>query len=554
MNIENYFVSDDFFNALMPLYGRVDDLKVISVLEFVIGNALKFASYNNFSIDGVDKFVRTLVKKISINPNDKVNYANDGLLKFVEELSFSLLLENLNFSLKQLKNNDVQDFLCRYIINNIRLNKYIYHSFNSIAFDSIKKHGVNPNVKLTEQGDIDKINAIFVKHGINMIFGWQKLDCEGKVSFSLSPSVSFSYASYSPEWFSQFCGGSNAFSRLKDRCEYSFAKRDYEGSKGNLYSLMKENNFSVDEIQMVLDFFDENWNKYANGKGMLAVIVDKDSSYDADFLYKRYRSLGYSVEEIFGFSCCDKEIDLSTKETLDVSDAKFIFLPSYGSLFNKLANSNIKGKLQFLRGTKIYFDKDSSGKKILVSANGEDEVNLVKDILSDEDVFNYILNDESSEFDRWIPYFSFSIINKDENIVKISQKKSMYFGYVSELKRNNVELMKKCLNCDNISKDFIFSVGENVLDDIEFISLLIIKLSDDDFDFQYPSSCSIEGSRMGYGKILGRNVQTNPNFWKLLNSKIKISNKKNGLNIPLFNENREIVYARRYFDGLNVKN
>ena len=59
---------------------------------------------------------------------------------------------------------------------------------------------------------------------------------------------------------------------------------------------------------------------------------------------------------------------------------------------------------------------------------------------------------------------------------------------------------------------------------------------------------------MGYGKILGRNVQTNPNFWKLLNSKIKISNKKNGLNIPLFNENREIIYARRYFDDVKGKN
>ena len=130
MNIENYFVSEQFLNTLMPLYGRCDDTKVFSVLEFIIGNTLKFASYSDFSIENVDKFVRTLVKKISINPNDKVNYANEELLKFVDELSFRLLLERLNISTKDLKKREVEDYFCKYIIKNIRLNKYMYHSFN----------------------------------------------------------------------------------------------------------------------------------------------------------------------------------------------------------------------------------------------------------------------------------------------------------------------------------------------------------------------------------------------------------------------------------------
>lgn len=553
MDINDYFVSDDFMNALIPLYGRVDDENILTVVEFIISSTVKFSSYNNFSMDGVEGFVRKLIQKINSCPIDKSSFSTSSLSNFVEDLSFESVLKRIGVSIEDLKNIDVQDRVVRYIINNIRLNKYMYHAFNTSALNSILEHGLNPNIRLTDQSEIDKIDAIFLKHGINMIFGWQKINCEGRLSFSESPSVSYSYAVRSPEWFSQFCGGTHAFMGIKNRVFRTFQMGNYEGSKNNLFSLMKLHNFSVDEMQMVFDFFDVNWKRYANHESMLAVVPDQ-AKCDFEFLYKRYNELGYNVRDIFGFCTYDGDIDFNIQEVIDVSDARLIKLPNYKNMYNKLSNSNMMGKLEILRNSKIYFETDKEGNRVLRSVNGEEEVKLVKGILADNDVYNYILDSNDYIYLGWIPYFNNDIINNDDNVVKLFQKANHYFSYVSESKRNDVNLMKRCISGEEVSKAIMFMVGPQVLDDLEFVSLLIIKMKDCEFDFGSPSMDSIDGSRMGYGKLIGRNVQTNSKFWNLVNSKIKLINKKYRLNTPLFNESKEIVIASRYFDGAKGKN
>jgi energy-coupling factor transporter ATP-binding protein EcfA2 len=148
---------------------------------------------------------------------------------------------------------------------------------------------------------------------------------------------------------------------------------------------------------------------------------------------------------------------------------------------------------------------------------------------------------------------SISICGYDLKTDSISAKQN--FGYVSDDKRNNPELVKKCLvDSDNVDKYTLHFVGESVLDNIEFMSLYLIKLKDEDFDFYSVGEYSIDGSKMAYGKLIGKRVQSDPKFWELLNSKIKMINKKFNLDISLFDVNREKVLASRYFDDKKEKN
>lgn len=277
------------------------------------------------------------------------------------------------------------------------------------------------------------------------------------------------------------------------------------------------------------------------------VVNFKNIDGDVDSLYKRYLSLNMNVMDIFNYCL----IDCETEYIDEFSESIILKLPNYNDVFSKLVCDSIEGKIKILNDSSIRIESDGNGRKKFCSTYGDDEVKLIKNILCDYDVFNAIIFSNNEINDRWIPYFSGHILDDDENIIKIFKFKSLYFSYVSASKRNDVSLMKKCISGDDfISKDIIYLVGENVLNDLDFVSLLIIKIKDEEFDFYNNSSDSIDGSDMAYGKLFGEDVQKSEKFWNLLNSRIRLFNKKYALAIPLFDVNKEIVLASRYFDDL----
>lgn len=547
MSIENYFDSIEFMNALLPLYGKVKEENISRVIQFIISRTINFVSSNNFSMDGADEYVRKLVLEISKNPNGDFLSANSPLTKFEDDLCFEMILKHLGYTKDDLEDNSIERKVSRYLIENLRINGYMYHSFNSVFYESILEHGINPNIKFTSQDELDKIHNIFKKYGLDMALGWQKLNCVDMVSYACSPDVCYSYAMASPEWFSQFCSGGFMFCDIDNRVQHAFRDNDYDGAKNNLLSLMKRKKFSSEDMIDVIGFFDDNWKKYANHEAMLAIVPKKEKNTDVDTLYRRFCDLGCSVKDLYNICSCGRNVDEHTDEVIDISKVRFIKMPNYSKFAKKLSSDDILSKLKILKDSRIYFKNDAAGNKVFASANGEEEVKLVKSILCDNSVLNYIL-DNKTEFDGWIPYFSYSLLNRDENVVKLAQKKWIYFPYVSEEQRNNVDLMIKCVSGSNVYKDIIYLVGSDVLNNMEFVTRLLIKLPDNDFDFVSGGADSIDGSRMAYGKLFGKNVQTSPNFWKLLNSKIRLMNKKYKLDMPLFDENREIVIASRYFD------
>ena len=96
-----------------------------------------------------------------------------------------------------------------------------------------------------------------------MVFGWQKLNCDGKVSYSMTPSVSYYYGKNSPEWFAQFTGQGFPFTPSDKYKKDAYVQGNYDSAKNNLLTLMKEYNFSTSDQERVIDFFDKNWNIYA---------------------------------------------------------------------------------------------------------------------------------------------------------------------------------------------------------------------------------------------------------------------------------------------------
>ena len=557
MKIEDYFVSDSFYNALIPLYGKVKKEKIARILEFIVGSVIQYVSINNFSMDGVESFVNKLVTRISENPDKCCELGRHEIRDYTNDLVYEVVLKRMGITEDDLKDFDIEKEYILYVIDKCRRNEIWYHAFNGVFLDSILEHGLNSNMSFTSQKDLDMIHNIFKKYNIDMALGWQQINCKGKVSYSLSPGVSYSYGNASPEWFSQFCGGGGAFYSIPNRVQYAFRDNDYEGAKNNLLQVFKARNFSEADQNIVLTFFERNWKLYANRDVYVVAIPHIDTSIDEDVLLKRARSLEITPRQFFDINYCEHGIDMQTDDVVSVSNAKFIKLPDYSKVEKLLNFDDIKSKLEILKNSAIGV-KEQNGRKILYSMHGEEELKKVKEILCDNDVFNYILNnpmDGYYNYKAWIPYFSNSILSIDENIVGIYKNARTYFGYVSDDKRNNPELMKACLvGSDSVDKYTLHFVGESVLDNIEFMSLYLIKLKDEDFDFYAAGECSIDGSKMAYGKLIGKKVQTDPKFWELLNSKIKMINKKFNLDISLFDVNREMVIASRYFDGKKEKN
>ena len=556
MKIEDYFVSDRFYSLLMPLYGKVDKNNICNVIQFIMSRVIQFASINDFSMEGVEDYTIKLINKFKENPNVNFKFANSDIINYAEGLAYEAVLNKLGFSENDLSDPVLEKEFCMFCIDRLRFHETWYHSFNEVFYNSILENGINPNINFTSQRDLDRINDLFEKHGCSMVLGWQKLNCVNQVSYALSPSVCYSYGIASPEWFSEFCGGGLCFHGNENRVQYAFRDNDYDGAKNNLLELMKRYNFTFEERCEVLEFFNKNWKLYANRDYLLAAIPRINSSIDKNVIYKRMMEFKSTPRQIFEVSYCDRNVDEHTSEVIDVKDAKFIKLPNYSKIEKLLSYDNVAGKLDILKNSAIGV-KEENGKVVLYSMHSDAELEKVKEILCDDEVFNHILNMKNIgdySFDSWLPYFSATVMNKDSNIVNLYQKKHMYFSYVSESKRNSPSLMKDCISGEYVDKYIMHYVGEDVLNDIEFISLLLVKLKDEDFDFYAETEYSIEGSRMGYGKLLGRKVQTDPKFWEILNSKIKLFNKKYGLNIELFDINREIVIASRYFDGKKEKN
>lgn len=349
MNIEDYFESDRFFNSLYPLkniFIENETYTNVHLIEYLVDISIKysilFGGKDNFSTNGLDEFMKNVTSYISsMDLKNIISLKDDYYLKeYVSKLYADELLKKLNLTRDRLSDEHLIMGLCSYVVRNLKGKDYIFHAFNSAMYESIKEYGINPNMKFTSQQEIDMINNIFEKYGITNIFGWQKLNCENKGSYSMTSSFSYSYGVRSPEWFSEFTGDSFPFNPKEEYKKEAFVEGDYPAAKNNLLVLMNKKQFSSEDVNSVLDFFDKNWKIYANKVPILAVIPGTDledtlvEDYSKYLLNDEYYK--GNLERIIDFCLENYAIDGQTTETIDTSNAVFITLPKYSELIKKV--------------------------------------------------------------------------------------------------------------------------------------------------------------------------------------------------------------------------
>lgn len=572
MSIEEYFETDEFAKAIGPLKNTIekDDCFInMNLIEYLVGISIRysilFGGEKGFSTTGLTDFIQKVSKKISKMDFKRASYlkSNKELTEYISKLCTNTLLEKLNLTRQDLGDEAIRTAVFTYVIKNLEGRKYKYHAFNSANLNSIRKYGINPNISNINQEELNEIDRIFTNHGITMILGWQKLNCDGKVSYSKTPFVSYYYGASSPEWFSQFTGSGFPFNPIEKYEKHAFFKSDYKAAKNNLVTLMQEKNFSPDETDKVLNFFQKNWNIYANNIPMLAVIpenmVEENTQVWTKCLSEYF--VKHDMEGLVEY-CFFNElgIDCQDKETITTEKATFIRLPNYKILKEKVCNHQesqiafleedrdkkeeevIHDKLMFLAQAKIKSIIDNEGNNIWVSEHGERELKRVKELLKDEEVFDAIVSDkyDAPFLLGWIKNFDKVIINKPENIKKIALYHPVYFSYVSDEVKNDIELMRECASQQGIQPILTCYVGEKVKDDFEFITRLIINSDENTFDFVGNSTESLKDSNMRYGKSIGQTVRSNPYFWQLLNSKIASINASSSRHIPKLSIEKEL--------------
>ena len=365
MQINDYFCSKEFKEILLPLKEEFDekyeDINV-DIIGDIIDISLKyyiiFSHNNKIDVSKLNKFLKELMKKL-IN-DEKVNfYALDNNIcarNHILDLFVKELLDELELPKECLSDETIKSNLFNYIIQKILGNTYKFHSFNSVFYDSIKNHGINPNISFTSQSNLNKIDDIFMKYGCDGVLGYHQVECINQISYAEIPCTAYRYGVASPEWFSFFI---NALSRSQykgnsKRHKYedevdSLITSNYNHAKQNLVMLMLRLKFNPIDKNIVLNFFEENWAKYANNFAYVSITKEKRDKEELEELKKNIlNSTVVSVNSIQDIieSCFDRlDNDIQTKETIKTKNSLFIKLPKYDDLIKYIYQyENINNK------------------------------------------------------------------------------------------------------------------------------------------------------------------------------------------------------------------
>lgn len=349
MDITTYFESDDFLDILGSLKDYCSDIKdVVELTEQFIAVGMdywKIFSGEEISMDKMNNFMRNIASKYKdIIDNHGSFFGCDYEFKSgIYELYLDDLLDKFDLDYEDLKDFSINKKLREYIAVKLLSPEYKFHAFNGSFLDSIMRYGLDPNHKLEDQSELDMINDLFEKHGEKLILGWQKLNCDGNVSYADTAASSYYYAVNSPEWFAQFTGQGFSFNPEGKYDKRAFVRKDYEAASNNLMTLMEEKDFSQEEITCVMGFFNKYWDIYASDKAkpMLCVVTGKNERFEDVYDYVMNNDYTQqSFRNLMSVCLASHVHDGRTNQTIDTSNALFIGLPEVSRVLEKMNIDN----------------------------------------------------------------------------------------------------------------------------------------------------------------------------------------------------------------------
>ena len=382
MNIENYFVSDSFYNELIPISTQLasrfypGDTAIGEIIHWTIQYSILFAE--EIIEDELSNFVRKIVQLINSFNKREIDINSDKFHESIIDLFCEELFRKNNVSIVNEKNTFD---LCKLAYQKLFGRTFKYHAFNSAFLDSIKENGISPSIRVTPIEEITKVHDIIKKYvNSDTSFGWLYINCIDKVSFSYTSRFSYHYGMESPEWFTHFVLvirneilPSKLVSQFRN---FQFDLWDYKRFKSVLSVWMNKHNFSNNDAEIVMDFFLKQWKIYENSTPILAMIeekVDEDIN-EADFRMF-FDSFGSSLKNFFDMLTCttyysDAATDMQTKETIDTKDAVFIQMPRYDKLVERVT-SIVKGEKTDSEELQLYRDLRSLVSELDTSDNNK---------------------------------------------------------------------------------------------------------------------------------------------------------------------------------------
>lgn len=309
--LSKYFNSVEFYEIIYKFNKVGNSFDILSTTNFLISKNIElFIATKDVRL--IDEFNVELLAIVSKEKMDSFS---------ANRLSNKLLDKYLKLKLNTNNNEKIKD----YLYANIFSREFMFHGFNSGIEDRVKTEGINPNTSFIKEqnNDINTINSIFEKYGIKNVFGYYKINCEGKVSYSSTPSKSYLYAVRSPEWLSYFIAGSLA-SEGKE-----YMEKNYDACYDKVSKRLIENNFSEEDSQIVLSFLDKYWNIYANKTHPDVVIVNNPRVVEKDV----YEILLDDEEMLYSsFDISPGAGNIQTDEVIDTNNAIYISMPKYQNI------------------------------------------------------------------------------------------------------------------------------------------------------------------------------------------------------------------------------
>lgn len=344
MDITTYFESDDFLNIISPLGRYVSDsndiVNILNIFTKVGINYWRLFSTEGISVENINNFMKKAVSKYEelIKDGNLNSVDNFNLNHSMYDLYIDELVERGRISKRDLDDPTISQVLRNFVVDNLTKHDK-FHAFNGSFLESIMENGVNPNFKFENQEELDMIDSIFSGHGCGGIFGWQGLNCKNLVSYAGSPDNSYYYAVNSPEWFSQFTGAGTFFNPPEKYVKDAFVRRDFDGASNNLMMLMSEKNFSQQEIELVMIFFNKYWDLYVNQKSdpMVAIIpCDEATAKVNSEKIVAIPSVREKLDNAFVFCLGGKDNDARSSSAIDTSKALFVKFPSISRVMEKI--------------------------------------------------------------------------------------------------------------------------------------------------------------------------------------------------------------------------
>ena len=186
--------------------------------------------------------------------------------------------------------------------------------------------------------EIDEMINIFHKYANTAPFTYQKINSEGKISYSRTPDVSYGYGIESPEWFAQFICGSTFYGNIDGVNRQAFRNRDYFSALKNLKLIFDKYKFNDIDQNIIIDFFNKYWKKYGMNTQPELVIV-REQNNETKAIFEDIYSDNLNIYDVYMNM---HDFNSQSENTIDTSNAIYIKMTKYDKISEYINNKKLQ--------------------------------------------------------------------------------------------------------------------------------------------------------------------------------------------------------------------